>query len=179
MIHLLPLGDLSESIVQNLAPSLQEVFGVPVIPHDPVDLPLSSYDPSRYQHSSTQILKNLAEYKKTLTNVERALGVAAIDLYIPDIDFVIGEADVREGVAIISITRLRPEFYSLPPDEQLFHQRMVKEAAHELGHTYHMGHCPDPACVMHFSSNLQGTDRKGETFCSRCRPRQIPLQSPS
>ncbi|MFQ5779396.1 MAG: archemetzincin, partial [Nitrospiria bacterium] len=121
MIHLLPLGDLSESIVQDIAPSLQEIFGVPVIPHDPVDLPPSSYDQSRDQHSSTQILKNLAEYKKTLTNVERALGVATVDLYLPDLKFVYGEADPREGVAIISITRLRPEFYGLPPDEKLFH----------------------------------------------------------
>ncbi|TAK07879.1 MAG: hypothetical protein EPO39_05650 [Candidatus Manganitrophaceae bacterium] len=168
MIHLLPLGDVSEATLQFLASSLQRVFDLPVIPHDPVDLPPSSYDPERRQYSSTQILKSLARFKSSLTQVERALGVVAVDLYAADLNFVLGEADSREGVAVISIARLKPEFYGLPPDEALLHQRILKEAVHELGHTYGLGHCPDPACVMHFSNELKETDQKGESFCPEC-----------
>lgn len=168
MIHLLPLGNVSEATLQFLASSLQPIFGVPIIPRDPVDLPASSYDPQRHRYSATQILKSLARLKSSLTQVERVLGVVAVDLYAADQNFVFGEADPREGVAVISVARLKPEFDGFPFDETLLHRRVLKEAVHELGHTYGLGHCPDPSCVMRFSNELVKTDRKGVSFCSRC-----------
>ncbi|NKE70304.1 archaemetzincin family Zn-dependent metalloprotease [Nitrospiraceae bacterium HYJII51-Mn-bac16s-1-B09] len=177
LIHLLPLGEVSGATLRALASSLQRVFDFAVILHDPVDLPPSSYDPERRQCSSTQILKSLARFRSSLTQVERALGVMAVDLYAADQNFVFGEADPREGVAVISIARLKPEFYGLPPDEALLHQRILKEAVHELGHTYGLGHCPDPACVMHFSDDLKETDHNGESFCPGCASRRISPQS--
>lgn len=173
MIHLLPFGDISKTTLQILAASLQPIFGVPIIPHDPVDLPPSSYDSERRQYSSVQILKSLARFKSTLTQVERAMGVVSVDLYAADLNFVFGEADPRERVAVISIARLKPEFYGLPSDEVLLHFRTLKEAVHELGHTYGLGHCPIPACVMRFSNELQETDRKGASFCPECASRRI------
>lgn len=168
MIHLLPLGEVSGATLRALASSLQRIFDLAVIPHDPVNLPPSSYDPERRQYSSTQILKSLARFKTYLTQVERALGVVAVDLYAADLNFVFGEADPREGVAVVSTARLKPEFYGLAPDEALLHQRILKEAVHELGHTYGLGHCPDPSCVMHFSNELKETDQRGEFFCPEC-----------
>ncbi len=67
--------------------------------------------------------------------------------------------------------RLRQEFYGLPRDEDLFRERALKEAVHELGHTYSLGYCPDPTCVMHFSNSLYDTDLKGWSFCSNCQER--------
>jgi len=49
--------------------------------------------------------------------------------------------------------------------------RAVKEAVHELGHTFGLDHCSDPRCVMHFSNMLADTDRKGREFCPSCRAR--------
>jgi len=168
MIHLLPIGEVSRSDIERLTTPLNKIFAVPLVIHDPSGLPASSYDPERRQHSSAQILKSLARFKSSLTQVERVLGIVAVDLYAEDLNFVFGEADPKEGVAVISLARLRPEFYGLAPDRAIFLERILKEAVHELGHTYGLGHCPDPACVMHFSNSLQATDGKKRSFCSKC-----------
>jgi archaemetzincin len=54
-------------------------------------------------------------------------------------------------------------------DAFIFRERAVKEAVHELGHTFGLGHCPDSSCVMHFSNCLDDTDRKGKEYCPECR----------
>jgi len=74
---------------------------------------------------------------------------------------------------VIALPRLRQSFYDLPEDEALFHQRAVKEAVHELGHTYGLGHCRNPHCVMSFSNSLLDVDRKERDFCFPCR-RKLP-----
>ena len=48
---------------------------------------------------------------------------------------------MNSKVAAIYPPRLRQEFYGLEKNEQLFLQRVVKEAVHELGHTFGLGHC--------------------------------------
>lgn len=50
----------------------------------------------------------------------------------------------------------------------LFHERALKEAVHELGHFYGFVHCVNPKCVMHFSNSLQDTDYKDSHFCPEC-----------
>jgi archaemetzincin len=177
MIHLLPIGVVSKSILESLASSLKKVYKISAGIHEPVSLPASSYDPERHQYSSDPILKGLARFKATLTQVERVLGIVGVDLYAEDLNFVFGEADPKEGVAVISLWRLRPEYSGLPPDKALYHQRVFKEAVHELGHTYCLGHCPDPACVMHFSDSIQDTDKKTASFCAECDSQRLKTQS--
>jgi archaemetzincin len=99
----------------------------------------------------------------------RVLGITAVDLYVPQLNFVFGEARLGGPSAVISTHRLRPEFYGQLPDEKLFLRRVEIEAVHELGHTFGLGHCPKVCCVMHFSNNIADTDRKGPLFCDDCR----------
>jgi archaemetzincin len=107
--------------------------------------------------------------KKEYLTYEKTLGIIDLDLYVPKLNFVFGEASPR--AAIISLTRLRNEFYHLPKDETLFRKRVLTEAVHELGHTYGLEHCANPHCVMFSSNSLTDTDMKGPTFCQRCNPK--------
>jgi len=125
-----------------------------------------AYNKKRNQYLSTAILKALMEQKE-FTTYEKILGIVDHDLYVPDLNFVFGEASRK--VAVISLTRLRQEFYHLPEDRSLFHKRVLTEAVHELGHTYGLGHCGNPRCVMFFSNSLMDTDRKGSEFCLNCK----------
>jgi archaemetzincin len=97
------------------------------------------------------------------------LGVVNVDLYAEDMNFIFGEAEYRGNCALISVYRLRPEFYGQVIDKNLFVSRIVKEAVHEVGHLWGLKHCRHPTCVMYFSKHIGITDKKNHTLCHQCR----------
>jgi archaemetzincin len=128
-----------------------------------------AYNPERKQYLSSKLLASLKKSERE----ERIVGIADVDLYVPRLNFVFGEADIASGTAIVSLYRLRPEYYGLAPDEASLLERATKEIVHELGHTFGLGHCPNNKCVMHFSNSLADTDLKKAHFCNMCRPKII------
>jgi archaemetzincin len=168
MIHLFPMGKVTSFLIHDLKPSLEEIFKALVVLHEPVAISASSYDPARNQYSSTRILKGLTRLKGSLAQSDQVLAIVEEDLFASGSNFVFGEADPDDGVAVISLARLRQEFYGRSPDQELFDRRMLKEAVHELGHTFFLGHCPNAICVMHFSNRLEDTDHKRWHFCEKC-----------
>jgi predicted Zn-dependent protease len=95
--------------------------------------------------------------------------VDTYDLYVPELNFLFVLAN-RDGTrALIALLRLREIFWGRREDNALFLARAVKEAVHELGHTYGLLHCRDRRCVMAFSNSLADTDYKGQEFCPTCR----------
>ena len=90
-------------------------------------------------------------------------------MHIPMVVF--GQAYVFGRVSAIYLPRLRQEFYGLKTNNPLFHQRIIKEAVHELGHARGLNHCNKSTCVMYFSNSLIDTDIKEDNFCDSCRTR--------
>lgn len=163
-ISLKPLEEIDQGVLEELKRRLGETFGCPVEIEPQTAELTRAYNPSRKQYLSTTLLSTLGAPEKG----ERALGIVDVDLYVPGLNFVFGEADMSSGVAIISLFRLRQEHYALPPDRKLFLERAIKEAIHELGHTYGLGHCGDSMCIMYFSNTLTDTDKKQAAFCPKC-----------
>lgn len=166
-IGIVPVGPVDAQVVKHLTNAVRDVFRQPVRVDGPLDEPDYAYDARRGQFLASAVLDRINESR--LPDEERVLGVADVDLFVPELNFVFGVADPVERVAVISLARLRPEFYGHRPDRALFLDRAVKEAVHELGHTYGLQHCPDPECIMHFSNSILDTDRKQIAFCPRCR----------
>jgi len=96
------------------------------------------------------------------------VGVVDLDLYAPQLNFAFGQAAIGGREALVALPRLRQSFYGMPEDLELFRQRTLKEAIHELGHAFGLGHCPKRNCVMCFSNSLPDTDTKGTSFCPDC-----------
>ena len=167
-ISIIPIGQIDSEILRDISEALQKAFHCRTGAHQEISIPPDALDAKRKQYHSTVILKEVKSLKPG--NYTRALGVVDADLYVPELNFVFGEADIYSGVAaVISLTRLRQEFYGLKPDRKLFQLRAVKEAIHEIGHTYGLSHCQNPQCIMYFSNSIRETDKKGPGFCNTCR----------
>jgi len=168
-ITLKPLGNIADEIIEELKDKVGGIFHCPVAIKAGFSDLAQAYNPERKQYLSSKLLASL----KKAEGEERVVGIADVDLYVPRLNFVFGEADMVSGTAIVSLCRLRPEYYGLASDEALFLERATKEIVHELGHTFGLGHCPKNKCVMHFSNSLADTDLKEAHFCSKCRPKII------
>ena len=144
-----------------------EIFPHPCSVNRRMDLPPDAFNVERSQFLATGILEEMVSLVPPAGGI--ILGITEVDLYVPDLNFVFGLADVKGTAAVISICRLREEFYGLACDDDLFMLRMVKEALHELGHCFGLGHCQHQDCVMFFSNSLMDTDRKKESFCTACQ----------
>ena len=176
-IHLIPLGvsgGAGQGVggwpgfddLEHLAVALARTFRTPCrIRPETLDLAFS-YDGRRQQFYSTAIIQRL---ERMADPGARILGVTGCDLFVPILTFVFGEAQLDGNCAVVSTARLAEEFYGLPPRGDLLRERLVKEAAHELGHTFGLRHCVDWRCVMASSHAVERLDVKGAEFCGDCR----------
>jgi archaemetzincin len=153
-------------LVQRLAAGLGEAFGCAVEVRRPWFDPERAFDTSRGQYNSTLLLAQLQGRPR---DAGRVLGVTDVDLFIPVLSYVFGEAQLPGRAAVVSLHRLAPESYGLPADEELLASRLEKEAIHELGHTFGLVHCRRPECVMRASTYVEEIDWKTERFCEDCR----------
>ena len=175
-IHLVPLaaslngdsggGEPALSLLEHLATGLARTFQVPCRIRPALGELGFALEPGRGQYHSTAILQRL---ERVSDPDARVLGVAACDLYVPVLTFVFGEAQLDGNCAVVSTARLREEFYGLPGREEVLRKRLLKEAVHELGHTFGLRHCADWRCVMTSSHAVERLDVKEAEFCGRCR----------
>ena len=91
------------------------MFGIDVKIASEEPIPQYAFDPKRRQYHSTKILEWLKNIPVMNT---RILGIVDLDLYVPELNFVFGEADVAHGVCVLSLVRLRQEYYGLPKNEK-------------------------------------------------------------
>jgi archaemetzincin len=169
LIQLLPIGEADPALIGRLGPALEVEFGGPCeILQARLD-PAPSLDPERQQYFSTDLLGRMRPY--LAPDSGRLLGVTPLDLYIPILTFVYGEAQMDGSCAVVSTCRLRQEFYGLPPDPSVLQARLLKEAVHELGHTLGLVHCDDYQCAMAASHSVELIDLKNGSLCNDCRAR--------
>jgi len=154
-------------LIQVLCGGLERALNVTVRQRRPWFDPESTYDPSRGQYSSTRILELLLDDSQACDGP--VLGVTGVDLFVPVLTFVYGEAQLGGRAAVVSLHRLRPEAYGLASDHELLARRLLKEAIHELGHVSGLVHCSDAQCVMRSSTYVEQIDFKSAEFCETCQ----------
>src|ERR1700687_3060770 len=131
LLHLLPIGNVDDGLLKDLRPAVEEILCVPckVLP---VRLdPEFAFHGERQQYDSSEILQRMQTF--LTADSWRMLGIAAVDLYIPILTFVFGEAQMGGPCAVVSAHRLRQALYGLSPDHKIVRQWLIKGVDHELG----------------------------------------------
>ena len=132
----------------------------------PFDLE-GAFDPVRRQYNSSKILMQIIAAPPP--GAARVLAIADVDLFIPILTFVFGEAQLDGIAAVVSLHRLNSKYYGLPENRNMMTERLVKESIHELGHTFGLLHCRQPGCVMVASTYVEEIDQKSAELCEHCR----------
>ena len=167
IVEFVTCGGVDKELIELIAEKVAEVFGAsyrlasPLLPP-----PQNGYDPHRRQYDVGALIAELRR-SRTLPG-PCVLGIADMDLHALGLNSVFGQADLTGRTAVISLTRLRPQFWAELPDSRFLPERSVKEAVPELGHTIGLRHCANPHCVMHFPETLADTDCKTERLCLGC-----------
>jgi archaemetzincin len=165
-IFFAPLNFTNKTLLSKLIKELSEIFAAK-IDILKIDIDTSeSYSPERKQYYSTKILESAIN--QTGYADGKILILTELDLYVPVLTFIFGEAQLNGKHSIVSLCRLHEEFYTGHTNEELFFIRAKKEVLHELGHNFGLLHCFDWDCVMHSSNGIEEVDIKGDFYCRHC-----------
>jgi archaemetzincin len=167
-IILLPISPVDRGLIDTLLHPLEREMGLPVRIEEQISInPSFAFDLSRNQHNSTAILA--AMLQKYPENGEKILGITGLDLFVPVLTYVFGEAQLAGRAAVVSTFRLDETLYGFPANRPLLEERFYKECVHELGHTFGLIHCRNYNCAMHSSTAVEEIDIKGKELCGECR----------
>jgi len=166
-IKLISFGYFEKSLLDKIVQEVEHEFMLPVKTKEGhLDLSLF-YDPARRQYDGFKLLK---EMDSTFAKEKaKTLGIFNVDLFIPILTYIFGQAYLNGQTGIASIYRLRNERYGIFKDEKILVSRFRKEVIHELGHTFGLIHCYDPSCVMRSSTYVEDIDQKSHQLCHKCR----------
>jgi archaemetzincin len=167
-VMLVPLGSVARALLADLGAAIQGALG-PTAGLGPAQgSPEYAFNKSRQQYHSSAVLRRLEHLPGRSAGVP-VLGVAEVDLFVPDAPFVFGEADRDAQTAVVSLARLKAGGDGRPVDPERLRHRAQVEALHEMGHLLGLSHCSDFRCPMFLSHSAADSDRKGSGLCATCR----------
>lgn len=165
-ILLSPIGDFDADILYAVEEMVPRLFSLPCHIQPLIDNIDFAWDAKRRQFHSTAILEKLSASGPP--NARKIIALTHHDLFIPILTHVYGEAQLGGTSSIVSIYRLNGGI-SVVAQRALYLMRIVKETAHELGHTFDLRHCKDNQCLMHYCRSIGDVDTKTSQFCRYCQ----------
>ncbi len=166
-LHFLAAADLRRSEVEAVVAAASRRLAVPChLASNPWPLEIPPLA-GRRERDADWLLARAAE--RGAHESEPVVVLTGLDLAIPIFTFVFGRAQRGGRAAVVSLARLRPEFYGLAADTPLTLKRAVATILHELGHVAGLGHCAEGLCLMRFAASVERLDLRGGEFCPACR----------
>jgi len=166
-ITLISFGYFGEEFLKNIAETVNQQFLLSVnIREGHMDLS-EFYDPGRRQYDGVQLLRQVDSLFSS--GSYKTIGLFNVDLFIPILTYIFGQAVLNGRSGIASLYRLRNERYGMDTNDVSMQERFKKEVVHELGHTFGLIHCHIPTCVMRASTYIEDIDQKNVNLCIKCR----------
>jgi len=166
-LYIAPVVFSNTQLLDRILNTLQLVFKKPVYKINLSVKTESLYSPDRNQYLSTGFIEQSVAQTSHISG--KIIMITELDIYVPVLTFLFGEAQLNGKLSVVSIFRLHEEFYSGITDNELLFERAIKEVLHELGHNFGLIHCRDWDCVMHSSNSVEEVDIKGNTYCNNCK----------
>ena len=161
-----PMGNVPEITVKTIAANILGYLNLDADILPPLKHPDYAYDEKRLQYNAGAIIKSLE--LEAFHDYSKVIGVVDVDLFVPILTHVFGEAKQGGKYALVSLFRLRKQQDGSASPMTVLLQRGAKVALHESGHLFNLLHCTDEQCLMHFSGELQDLDRTPLYFCRYC-----------
>lgn len=172
-ITLISFGYFERELLEMIIEDVEREFLLPVkIREGHIDLS-EFYDPARRQYDGNKLIKEIDSLYGMDTH--KTLGLFNVDLFIPILTYIFGQAFLGGRSGIASIFRLSNESYGIKADQKVFIERFRKEVIHELGHTFGLIHCRNITCVMRSSTYVEDIDQKGAMLCHQCKTELLAL----
>jgi len=166
-IILLSFAHFGNEFLDKISGAIQNEFKSPVIIRE-IHLDLSEYyDASRRQYNGDKLLREIDSMD--ISGTSKNIGLFNVDLFIPILTYIFGQAQLGGRTAIASQYRLGNERYGIISDDDILLSRFKKEVIHELGHLFGLIHCHTPTCVMRSSTYVEDIDQKEMHLCAQCR----------
>jgi archaemetzincin len=166
-IALVTFGYFEPSLIENVIIAVQNEYHCTVIQKDAfIDLS-DFFDSSRRQYHGDKILKSIMLHQ--VHSHSKVIGLLQVDLFIPILTFIFGQAQLNGTYGIASSYRLNSSLYGMPRDDEKMVERFIKEIIHEIGHTFGLIHCLEQQCVMRSSTYVEDIDQKEKHLCTQCR----------
>ncbi len=169
LISIVPVNGLDADLLERLALCLEERFLFAVHVERAVRVPRAVLNSVRKQMFASTLIARVAD--SGIASDAVRLAITDYDLYKTSHHFVFGDASEDQRIALVSLFRLRNEFYGERADTNALFQRTLKESTHALGHALGLRHCSTTRCAMQFSTSIYDTDNKLSHFCEGCEKR--------
>jgi archaemetzincin len=167
IINLLSFARFGNEFPDMLSEAVQQEFDCSVRFRE-MHLDLSDFfDAGRKQYNGDNLLKAVS--RLSCNESGKTLGLFSVDLYIPVMTYIFGQAQLGGKTGIASLYRLSSERYGIENDKYSAETRFIKEVIHELGHLSGLIHCHTPACVMRSGTYVEDVDQKEAHLCEKCR----------
>lgn len=168
-IGIVPVNAIDAALLMRLALCLEERFLFSCSVERTLRLPTTSLNSVRRQLFLNTLITRAAAMDLPYEGFR--LVVTDYDLYKISHQFVFGEGSEEHATAVVSLHRMRTEFYREEPDENMLFQRLLKESVHNLGHAMGLRHCQQARCAMVVSNSIFDTDNKHPHLCESCERR--------
>ena len=165
-IFISPIGDFTPELLDHVRAEIKRIYGFPTEVRSLTEDLEFAFHANRKQYHSTPILEQLA--RKAPPDALKVLALVQVDLFIPILTHVYGEAQLGGKACMVSTIRLNEGHRAMDTQEPYL-SRIIKEAIHELGHTFKLRHCREHTCLMHYCRNEGDVDRKSDQLCRYCK----------
>lgn len=165
-IAIITFGYFERAFLTRIAEAVELEFNSQVMVRDAhIDLG-EFFDANRRQYNADKLLKVVSSM--IIPEADKTIGIFQVDLFIPILTYLFGQAQLGGRYGIASLYRLDNERYGMKPDQELLQNRFIKEIIHETGHTFGLLHCHTPDCVMRSSTYVEDIDQKNSRLCGNC-----------